>query len=533
MVVRDSWRSLLVAVLALLLLFFGLGSFGLLEDNEARFFEIAWEMEQSGDWVTPRLNFLPHFHKPPGTFWAVGASLRLFGESEWAGRLPVALASLLTLAICWAWARSEADANVAARTVLVLVTSLQFWFLSRLVLTDMFLTASVTAAMGFAWHARSQPQSRAWVGFWLALVASALFKGPVGLAVVLPVLGLGSLCLREKKPWNLRPLLGVSLFLLLSLPWYAVVCSQHEGLLEYFLRFQTAQRLLTTVHGRPGAWWFYLPVLALGFFPWSTGLPLTVLRAWQRGEDFDRFLLIWVGFPLLFFSCSGSKLPTYLLVIFPALALLTARASRSAGALRTLGSLALSTLALFAAALAVFLKVGVTPELRPAQQHLALVAGVLALANLVAWIGLADPARVGDEEEIWFAIPAWSFAAGLLILASALGSCDASYSARALASTLPRGVEVVEVADHLHGLPYYLGRRIVQVAYPRETLFEKPERYRDFLYPDLRSCFDARGSLPMTVVLRRSDYEAYCNPDWPFRDVGPWRVVQATSTAVP
>lgn len=519
-------QALLLALLVGLLLFVGLGSFGLLEDNEARFFEISWEMERSGDWLTPRLNFLPHFHKPPGTFWLVGASLRLLGESEWAGRIPVALAALLTLLICWLWSREEDDENVAARTVLVLVTSLEFWLLSRLVLTDMFLAASVNAAFYFAWRCRRRPSWRDCLAFWLALSASAMLKGPVGLAIVVPVLWLTSLVTRPRASWNLRPALGVPLFLALALPWYGLVCLQHEGLVEYFLRFQTAERMLTTVHGRPGAWWFYLPVLLAGFFPWSTGLPLSIRRAWQRGEELDRFLLVWLAYPLVFFSFCGSKLPTYLLPIFPALALLTGRASRSPGALRWLTRTALATLAVLGGAVAVYLALGPAPALRPATPYLAALSGVLMLANLVAW-----RLRNSLDDNRGFLLPAGGFALGLLLLAGALGPCDGAFSARSLARSLRAepGAAVVEVADHLHGLPYYLKRRLVQVAYPRETQFDSPASYSRFLFPDLAAYFAARqGSRePTYIVLRRSDYDAYSQPGWSVvEEAGPWRVVR-------
>lgn len=521
----EPGRAARVGLLAVVLLFFALGSYGLLEDNEARFFEISWEMQGSGDWLTPRLNFIPHFHKPPGTFWLVGASLWLLGASEWAGRLPVALASLATLGLCWLWARSEDGEKVAARTVLVLVTSLEFWFLSRLVLTDMFLTASVTAALACAWQSRARSAAEPWwLGFWLALAASVLIKGPIGLAIVIPVLGLSHLAMRDKRAWNLRPGRGLPLLALLGLPWYGLVCAQNEGLLAYFLKFQTAQRMLTTVHGRPGPWWFYLPVLLVGFFPWSTGLPATLQAAWRRREDFDRFLLCWIGFPWLLFSCSGSKLPTYLLPIFPALALLTARASRTPGLLRTLGSTALVTLTVFAALLTGYLQGGLAPEIAPAAGHLAGLAAWLAIVTVLALV------QRSPSQDTCFAVPGWGFAGGLLILASALAPCDGAYSARSLADSLRREhpeALVVEVADHLHGLTYYLDRRIVQVAYPRETQFDDPANYAAFLFPDLATTFAAYGrAKPTLLILRRSDYERHADPSWPVRDAGPWLLVE-------
>ena len=517
---RPFPNSAGAGLLTLLLLFFGLGSYGLLEDNEARFFEISWEMARSGDWLTPHLNFIDHFHKPPGTFWLVGASLNLFGYSEWAGRLPVALAGLLTVGLTWAWAaRGEGSRDEACHAVLILVTSMEFWFLSRLVLTDMFLTMSVTAALYCAWLSRAYPERNHWLGFWLALAASFMFKGPVGLAIIAPVLGLFSLISQEKRPWNLHPALGLPLFLALSLPWYITVCLQHDGLLAYFLKFQTAQRMLTAVHGRPGPWWFYLPALAGGFFPWSTGLPLTLGHAWKRRDDLDRFLLLWILFPLLFFSCAGSKLPTYLLPIFPALALLTAR--QEPATLRRLAVIAQATLAVFAAAVAAYLNHGAAPEIQPAVRQLTALAALLGISCLAS---LALSTRVIPQSRILW--PAYTWASALLILASALGSCDKAYSARYLAETIKRSPnhgEIVEVADHLHGLPYYLDQRLVQVSYPRETQFEPPEDYRDYLYPDLAAYFGAAGSgMSPLVIMRKSDVAAYADPRWPREEIGNW-----------
>lgn len=523
--------TLAVAALALLLLLFGLGSYGLLEDNEARFFEISWEMAQSGDWLTPRLNFIDHFHKPPGTFWLVGGALKLLGPSEWAGRLPVALAALWTAGLTWAWAAQEGSRDQACRAVLVLLTSLEFWFLSRLVLTDMFLTAAVTSALYAAWRSRSHSEGRAWLGFWLSLAAGVMVKGPIILAIVVPVLLVFGLTAPGKLSWNLRPGLGLPLFLALSLPWYVAVCLQHEGLLNYFLRFQTTQRLLTTVHGRPGPWWFYLPVLAAGFFPWSTGLPLTVVGAWRRKDELDRFLLLWLAIPVLFFSCAGSKLPTYLLPVFPALALLTTR--QAPPRLRALGSTALVTLALFALALSTYLALGIAPEIQPAGSHLTALALLLGSACLIA---PALRSRIGVSA--WFAWPACAWAAGLLLLASSLGLCDRAYSARSLAQAIsrqqPQGGEIVEVADHLHGLPYYLGRRLIQVSYPRETQFEELEDYRDFLYPDLPAYFASRPADPSTlIIVRRSDYGTYANPAWPRQEIGHWILLRPWPQAAP
>lgn len=516
--VRRHPRRVLVAALTLLLLSYGLGSYGLLEDNEARFFEISWEMARSGNWLVPHLNFISHFHKPPGTFWLVGGSLRLFGESEWAGRLPVAGAAALTIFLTWLLARKEGSEREAAWAALILVTCVEFWFLSRLVLTDMFLAVTVMLAFFCAWSCRRSASSRLWLGFWLALGASVMFKGPIGLVIVLPVMGLHQATWRPRAAWNVRPLWGLPIFALLAFPWYVKVCLDHPGLWEYFLNFQTKQRMLTTVHGRPGPFWFYLPVLVAGFFPWSVNLPQAVRAAYRDGEELDRLLLWWIGFPLFFFSCAGSKLPTYLLPIFPALALLVARSARPDQGWAC-GRRTLIGLAVFGAAVAVYLGIGLSPELRP---------GFPYLCGLVATIvgGLIAVRVSGRLRSETMTSAGLIFAGCLLCLASALGPCEAAFSARPLAKLAreahPR--EIVEVADHLHGLPYYMNQRLVQVSFPRETQFDPPESYRRYLYPDLDS-FLSRGDSPSTyiLVLRRSDYDALSpRPPGTVQPSGPW-----------
>lgn len=520
-------------VLTVVLLGYQLGSYGLLEDNEARFFEISWEMAQSGDWITPRLNYIDHFHKPPGTFWVVSTSLRLFGPSEWAGRFPVALAALLTLGLTARWMFEDGGSSQARRAVLVLITCVEFWFLSRLVLTDMFLTATVTSAFYWAWQARRKSHGLAWLFFWLSLAASFLVKGPIGIVIVLPVLGLFTWSSGSRQPWNLKPGRGLAIFLAVALPWYLIACAQNDGLLSYFLRFQTADRMLTTVHGRPGRWWFYLPVLLLGFFPWSATLGNSLRSAWRRGEELDRLLLLWVVVPFLFFSCAGSKLPTYLLPVFPALAMLTARGTSRPKEQSRDATIVLTTLGIFGLAVASYLGIGAAPELQPAVPYLIALVGVVG-ASIVA----AALYRSRLSDEVWFAWPGVTFALVLMLLASALGPCDAAFSSRQLATRIAAhqngSGDLVEIADHLHGLPFYLQRRLVQVAYPRETQFESEQDFHRYLYPDLSSYLASRKVSPSTLyVLRRSDYETYADPSWPHWAVGPWILLQPVSTPTP
>ncbi|HIB65463.1 MAG TPA: glycosyltransferase family 39 protein [Phycisphaerales bacterium] len=505
------------------LLFFGnLGSYGLLEDNEARFFEIAWEMEESGNLVTPKLNFINHFHKPPATFWLVGLSLKCLGATEGAGRLPVVLAAIATVALT-SFFLPQGEQRVFL--VLVLACNLEFWLLSRTVLTDMFLTLSVTACMLAAYRLIQAEDRKASALFWISLGFSTLVKGPVGPAIVFLAL-LSFHLTSQRLPWRRwSPVKGVLLFSVVALPWYLLVCSEYSGLLEYFAGYQTVERLATTVHGRAGPVWFFLPVVLIGFLPWSPALPASLRLAVKRSSTLDRFLLSWLVPSFLLFSLSGSKLPTYILPLFPALALLVAShwgdqvfARRTA--VSTVGVLGIVGLAVLGFSIS-----GATPELKSA-------AGVILISSLVCLGGailaalLLKKARVEDALEA----SGVAFGAFLIVLSFGLNLTDGAYSARRLATAILARADsetvIAEYADHLHGLPYYLDRRLVQVSYPRETQFEEAGAVDGFLYSNLQEFLAAQGEKPIILVLRRSDYSDELFSKWEKIYDGRWLVLE-------
>ena len=504
-----------------LMLLWNLGDFGLLEDNDARFFEISNAMAQSGDWLIPRLNGIVHFHKPPLTFWAVGSSLKLFGTSTWAGRLPVALASFLLLC-CVRILKPDSTWGT-----LILLTSLEYWFLSRLVLTDMFLALTVGTAMACYWRSRSS-EDRKWnLAFWFSLGLSFLTKGPVGPAILALTL-VGFHAVGGTVDWKrlLHPS-GLLVFLATLLPWYTLAWWKYPKLLSYLFFFQTVDRVATEVHGRGGPIWFYLPVILGGFFPWSASLWVTLPNAVRRGDPLDRFLLAWLLGPLLLFSLSGSKLPTYLLPLFPALALLTARALEKSETARKVAvscSVALGALAL---ALLFLLSDKLPVELVPARDYLlgaGLTTGAAAVVGFVL-IKQGKPMKATASTGLGFALT-------LLILSGALGVTDRFYSSRALAEfiiKLEHGDDllVAEYRDHLHGLPVYLKRRIVQISYPRETQFEKDDEFKSYLFKDIQSFQNFAGKRPFLLVLSESDYTPNQFPNFEAHRVGQWYVLDS------
>ncbi|WP_352425394.1 glycosyltransferase family 39 protein [Aminomonas paucivorans] len=335
--------ALLLALLGLLY-FWRLGDHGLLEPDEGRYSEIPREMLATGDWVTPRLNGVKYFEKPVLYYWMSALSLRTLGETELAARAVPALSALGGAALTYVAAAPHGPRG-AFLSGLMVGTSLVWFALAHITLTDMALATFLTLA--FYGLYRGVTGNRRWLLAGYAGMALALLtKGLIG--VVLPGMvgvawALGTR--RWSLLWRAFSLPGILVFLALAGPWFALVMLRNPDFAwfffvhEHFLRYAT----LNANRYQPG--WFFLPILLLGFLPW-TGNLLQGLRdglAALRGLGADRrlreddeapagpgeealFLLLWAGVVLLFFSVSKSKLVPYILPVFPPLGVLAGTA---------------------------------------------------------------------------------------------------------------------------------------------------------------------------------------------------------------
>lgn len=325
---------LLLLLLAVALVWFGnLEYRKLFHPDEGRYAEIPREMAATGDWVTPRLNGIKYFEKPPFQYWATAAAYRVFGEAQWTSRLWTALAGLLTVLLVYAAGARLFGPDPGLYAALVLVSSAGFVLGGHYNTLDMgltfFLTLAVVAFLS-AQRDRQTPRARSvWMHVaWAAAAGAVLSKGLVG--AVLPAGGLVAYALatRDVAVWRrLHLATGALLFLALAAPWFVLVSLANPEFPGYFFIHEHFQRFLTTVHHRDEPWWFFLPVLLVGLLPWTTLVPGALAQAWRsetdrRGFRARRFLLAYAGFVLLFFSASSSKLEAYVLPILPAVALL-------------------------------------------------------------------------------------------------------------------------------------------------------------------------------------------------------------------
>ena len=323
----------LLALLAFLVAFDNLER-QLANPDEGRYSEISREMAASGDWITPRLNGYKYFEKPPLQYWATAVVFKVFGESEYSARLYVITCALFTLLLAAFTASRLVSRDVGLLTGLVLMGSPYFTAMGGIVTLDTGLTLFTTltfCAFLLSQAARDAPARRRWMLVaWAAMALAVLSKGLVGILFPGAALFLHCVVSRDLRPIaRLEWARGLVVFLAIAAPWFIAVSLANPEFAHFFFIHEHVERFLTTEHRRVQPWWFFIPILFAGFLPWMFLLLPAAARAWRRdGTQWDfpwrRFLLLWAGFIVVFFSASGSKLATYILPAFPALAILIA-----------------------------------------------------------------------------------------------------------------------------------------------------------------------------------------------------------------
>lgn len=305
----------------------------LIHPDEGRYAEIAREMAETGDWVTPRLNGLKYFEKPPFQYWVTAAAYRAFGVHEWTARLWPALAGFLAVLAIGGAGYALGGAALGAFAGLALAGT--FWHAGMAQVLSLDSGLSFFLALGFAGFVVAQRAgTRAGAGragmwlAWAAIAGATLSKGLVGIVLPGGALVVYTALTRDFAVWRrLHVVSGLVLYLALTAPWFVAVARANDEFLHFFFVHEHFQRFLTTGHRRPGPWHYFVPIAVVGILPWLTVLAFGARRAWREGPgnapgfSWQRFALVWAAFVFVFFSASGSKLPSYVLPMFPPLAL--------------------------------------------------------------------------------------------------------------------------------------------------------------------------------------------------------------------
>lgn len=353
---------------------------GLLGPDEPRYASIGREMEESGDWITPRLWGEPWFEKPPLLYWLTALGFKAGLSQDAAPRAGVAVLSGGFLALFWRCLRRRTDARIAWLSTLILGSTTGWVAFSQVCATDLPLAAAFGAGMLLAFEGleENRPSALRWAG--AAFGLSVLAKGLVGLALALPLLWLAW---RRWRDFAWPVLIGLAV----AAPWYGLMVLRHGRLFvdDFFLKHHLARLSDAAIaHGQP--WWFYFPVLIGGLFPW---FPLAALvRRSTVESSLGKFLALWLAWGLIFFSAATNKLPGYLLPLLPAAAALLGIAlNRSTHAPAALAAtvLLLSSISVIAGVLPQALKEGLS-RANMGEIPLGHVAVLSAVAAIVWWM---------------------------------------------------------------------------------------------------------------------------------------------------
>lgn len=317
----DKNSLLIIIGVAIFTIFFGIGGVPLLDPDEPVYAETAREMIQFKDFLSPRIFGEYWYDKPPMYYWLVALSQMIFGYNEFAARFPAALMATGTAIMVYFSGTKLFNERAGFWSSLVLISSIQFFYMGKAAVTDTTLLFFMTGAILSFIHKR----------YWLMYICMALAtvtKGPIGIVfpgtiIFLYLLFMGQL----REIFSMHVIRGMLLYFLVASPWYYAMYTVHGmPFIETFLGFHNVTRFTTPEHASRVTFWYYFPVVLLGMFPW-TGILFQSIKASigeSRIDDMRKLMLlhVWWGFVFLFFTICKTKLTSYVLPMWPPMAMI-------------------------------------------------------------------------------------------------------------------------------------------------------------------------------------------------------------------
>ena len=403
-ITREQLTLAIILALAVAPYFLGLGSSSLWDSNEAFYAETPREMIESADCINPSFNYQPRFNKPPLSYWVVALFYKIFGVSELAERIPIALGAIVLIATAFALARVLFSFEAAILSAIALAISPRFLMFSRRILIDVYLAMFMALALLFFVLAEKYPDRRRLflILMYAAVGFGILTKGPIAILLPAAAFIIYLAAIRDlKKIGRLMPAWGAAIVAVIVLPWYIAIYYEHGWLyIKSFLLLDNISRYTEGNWGPSRGPFFYLQVALGDMFPWSLFLPAALWLQIRRSIDDARerpamLLVIWIAIIMVFFSLSRSKEDLYILPIYPAAAALVGGLLSSfikeklstrwqQVAVWTTALLAIVILLIGAAALYLFAQTPIY-ELAGGKTIgvIALVGGLIALATLI------------------------------------------------------------------------------------------------------------------------------------------------------
>jgi 4-amino-4-deoxy-L-arabinose transferase-like glycosyltransferase len=330
---EKTWLKDLLILTAILSLFFGLflGQRLLQVPDEGRYSEIPREMIELGDYITPHLNYIKYFEKPPLFYWMQAASIKLFGMNLWSLRLANALMGLLGCLFTYVAARKLYDRQTGWLASLILASSVLYFLTAHLFTLDMTVSVLISASLLSFIVGVKENNSRSW--FWTMYVfagLAVLTKGLIGIIFPCAIIFIWTLLHHEwssLKKWCIPT--GCLILCAINLPWHILVQIKNPEFFHFYIIEQQFLRYFTNYAERAQPLWALPSILVFGFLPWTVFLPQAIkhhLPHWGNRNQHtqETFLLLSVFIIYLFFQCSHSLLIGYLLPIFPFLSIIVA-----------------------------------------------------------------------------------------------------------------------------------------------------------------------------------------------------------------
>ncbi len=337
--IANTWGTDFLFICLTLSFFYvlWLGAHPLLTPDEGRYTEVAREMVASGDYITPRLNGVVFFDKPILYYWLQTIAIKLFGLNEWGLRVWPAALGILGCLTTYIAGRLLFNRRTGILAGFILATNPLYYGAAHYANLDLEVSVLISSSLfcsiiGLTRLDANKNSFFSFVAAYFFAALAILTKGLIGLLFPMTIIGLWILVLNR---WSvlkkMHLLIGTVIIIGMISPWFVWVQKANPQFFHFFFVTQQFSRFVShDSFNNQAAWWYYLPIVFGGFFPWSVFLiqALTIhcrkVFSKPNAQSIDLFLLLWIGFIFLFFSIPLSKTMGYILPIFPAIALLIA-----------------------------------------------------------------------------------------------------------------------------------------------------------------------------------------------------------------
>ncbi|HSW69093.1 MAG TPA: glycosyltransferase family 39 protein [Gammaproteobacteria bacterium] len=533
----TEWFFDLVFLTILLGIFYALwiGGHALFTPDEGRYSEIAREMVVTGDYITPRLNGVAFLDKPIFYYWLQAFAIQWFGLKEWALRFWPALVGILGCMMTYLTGHALFSRRTGILAAVILATSPLYYGAAHYANLDLEVAVLISITLLFSLLALHNESKRT-LYFILAYIFcgfAALTKGLIGIIFPVLIIGLWIILLNR---WNIikkmRLGVGLALFFAITLPWYYLVQKANPQFLHFFFVTQQVSRFLT--HGdfnNQTTFWFYIPVVLAGFFPWSIfavqALTKTAKTLWtaRKKHTVELFVLLWFVLIFIFFSIPKSKTVGYIIPVFPALALMVAHYLDQN--LNTVTSGFKAGIAAFIVLCFFILIAAIAAPYVPSLHIPTAAISYLTFAGMVFLIAGVAAYRLFKQQafnKIIYCLAALACTSLLILSASTSVVNDKSIKPIALylKPKLTRNDEVVTYFKYYQDLPIYIERRITIVAdwtapdiikkdnWLRELWFGMPfQNTKDWLIDDEAFWKKWNSQKRLFVVMNKNSYQAF------------------------